>query len=83
MTAITSKSEFSRPSKHLRKFLPMRPNPLMATLTLDVVVSLFDAAPLTLLAAFLFTRADFLDEKAVVEAENMAFGVVACKGVWV
>mmetsp|Transcript_6293 Transcript_6293/g.16236 ORF Transcript_6293/g.16236 Transcript_6293/m.16236 type:complete len:215 (+) Transcript_6293:1126-1770(+) len=44
LTATTSKSDFSRPSRHLRKFLPMRPNPLMATRTLAEVVIRFDTA---------------------------------------
>lgn len=45
LTTITSRGESFRPCQHRRKFLPMRPNPLIATFNLATVSPLTGAGP--------------------------------------
>uniref|UniRef100_A0A7C8ZUN5 Uncharacterized protein n=1 Tax=Opuntia streptacantha TaxID=393608 RepID=A0A7C8ZUN5_OPUST len=45
LTTTTSSGEFWRPCQHLRKFLPIRPNPLIATFSLATVSPSTGAAP--------------------------------------
>uniref|UniRef100_A0A7C9DU98 Uncharacterized protein n=1 Tax=Opuntia streptacantha TaxID=393608 RepID=A0A7C9DU98_OPUST len=44
LTTTTSRGESLRPCQHLRKFLPMRPNPLIATFNLATVTAFSGAA---------------------------------------
>ena len=47
LTAMTSRGESSRPCQHRRKLRPIRPNPLIATLSLATVspfTAVFDLA---------------------------------------
>nr|AFK38236.1 unknown [Medicago truncatula] len=51
LTTITSSGESFRPCQHLRKFLPMRPKPLIATFNLATVSPLTAVDPMALVAS--------------------------------